>query len=287
MQARHQKIKLKNNFPFRLTVISGLQYPPHWHEHFEIVNVREGEIKAIVNDITYILKKDDYLVITPGSVHFFISRPKASKANIIQFGRSLFNGICCNDRNKGSLLEILENTIFFCNNDNGKCSISPKNHLDVIVKENRQRADFYQEIIKAKLTELIAEIVRNTDRSKLTGRDEKKEVNQLIRFNGVFSFIEQNHTGKIKLEDAAKAANLSIFYFEKLFKKTTGICFGNYLSNYRISKAEWYLANTDDTITEAAYKAGFNSIQTFNRVFRKIKGCSPTDYKKQQYLSNI
>ena len=54
-----------------------------------------------------------------------------------------------------------------------------------------------------------------------------------------------------------------------------------YLNSVRVKKAEEYLLDMDISITEAAYMSGFNSIQTFNRVFKKIKGCTPTEYRKR------
>lgn len=56
--------------------------------------------------------------------------------------------------------------------------------------------------------------------------------------------------------------------------------FGHYLNNYRIEKASDLLKSTEDPITEIVFKSGFGSIKTFNRVFKQIRGCSPSSYKK-------
>jgi len=81
------------------------------------------------------------------------------------------------------------------------------------------------------------------------------------------------------LDDVAKITNFSVFHFSRFFKETTGITFCQYVNQYRIAKSVEYLLNTEDTITEIVFKSGFNNAKTFNRVFRQIKGCSPTDYK--------
>jgi hypothetical protein len=56
--------------------------------------------------------------------------------------------------------------------------------------------------------------------------------------------------------------------------------FGQYVNQFRVEKAVDALINTNDTITEIVFKSGFNSAKTFNRVFRQLKGCSPSAYKR-------
>jgi AraC-like DNA-binding protein len=92
--------------------------------------------------------------------------------------------------------------------------------------------------------------------------------------------VEHNYTREITLAEIAGAANFSIYHFARFFKEATGMTFIQYLNNYRISKAIRYLCSTTDPITEIAFQAGFDSIKTFNRVFKQLKGCSPTEYKK-------
>jgi len=59
------------------------------------------------------------------------------------------------------------------------------------------------------------------------------------------------------------------------------------LSNFRITKAEWFLLSENISITDTAYKAGFNSIKTFNRVFKLKKGQSPSQFKKAISEGNL
>ncbi len=57
--------------------------------------------------------------------------------------------------------------------------------------------------------------------------------------------------------------------------------FGRFLSSFRVKVAEKYLLEEDLTVTDIAFKCGFNSIKTFNRVFKIIKGCTPTEIRKR------
>ena len=72
---------------------------------------------------------------------------------------------------------------------------------------------------------------------------------------------------------------MSSFYFCKTFKKATGMTFTDYLARVRIEKVKNLLLNPHKRISEAAYECGFQSLSQFNRVFRKVAGESPTEYR--------
>jgi AraC-like DNA-binding protein/ligand-binding sensor protein len=94
-------------------------------------------------------------------------------------------------------------------------------------------------------------------------------------------YILQHHTDDISLGQVAKAVNTSTFYFCKMFKKVTGINFTDYLSRVRIEKSKELLLNRNLRVSEVAFEVGFQSLTHFNRVFKKMLGQSPTEYRMQ------
>jgi len=94
-------------------------------------------------------------------------------------------------------------------------------------------------------------------------------------------FINENQSEDLCLGMVAKAVNASSYYFCKMFKKATGINFTDYLSRVRIEKAKNLLLNPNLRVSEIAYEVGFQSLTHFNRVFKKILGQSPTEYRGQ------
>lgn len=94
-------------------------------------------------------------------------------------------------------------------------------------------------------------------------------------------YILEHQTEDLSLAQVARAVNTSTFYFCKIFKKSTGINFTDYLSRVRIEKAKNLLLNPNLRISEIAYEVGFQSLTHFNRVFKKILGQSPTEYRGQ------
>jgi len=92
-------------------------------------------------------------------------------------------------------------------------------------------------------------------------------------------FINEHQTEDLTLGQVAKAVNTSTFYFCKVFKKATGINFTDYLSRIRIEKSKNLLLNPNLRISEIAFEVGFQSLTHFNRVFKKVLGQSPTEYR--------
>lgn len=95
------------------------------------------------------------------------------------------------------------------------------------------------------------------------------------------AYIDGNQTEDLSLSQVARAVNASTFYFCKMFKKATGMNFTEYLSRVRIEKAKNLLLNPNLRVSEIAYEVGFQSLTHFNRVFKKIVGQSPSDYREQ------
>jgi AraC-like DNA-binding protein len=94
-------------------------------------------------------------------------------------------------------------------------------------------------------------------------------------------YIYEHQTDNLRLTHVAKACNTSTFYFCKMFKKVTGINFTDYLSRVRIEKSKNLLLNPNLRVSEIAFEVGFQSLTHFNRVFKKILGQSPTEYRDQ------
>jgi AraC-like DNA-binding protein len=100
------------------------------------------------------------------------------------------------------------------------------------------------------------------------------------------SFIALRYTEEISLGDVARSVNMSAFYFCKSFKRATGMTFTDYLARVRIERVKNLLLNPHKRVSEAAYEAGFQSLSQFNRVFRRVAGESPSDYRQRLHGGN-
>jgi AraC-like DNA-binding protein len=92
-------------------------------------------------------------------------------------------------------------------------------------------------------------------------------------------FINAHYAEALTLAKIAQVAHMSTFYFCKRFRKATGLSFTDYLGRVRVEKARELLLKPHLRVGEVAYGVGFQSLTHFNRVFRKVNGESPTDYR--------
>jgi len=95
------------------------------------------------------------------------------------------------------------------------------------------------------------------------------------------SYIAGHYGDPVGLAEMARTMHVSTFYFCKMFKKTTGLTFTDYLGRVRVEKAKNLLLNPHLRVSEIAYTVGFQSLTHFNRVFRKLTGESPTDFREK------
>jgi transcriptional regulator GlxA family with amidase domain len=82
------------------------------------------------------------------------------------------------------------------------------------------------------------------------------------------------------LKDVAEIAHFSKYHFDRIFKEYTNHSFYQYLKRLRIKKAETLLLTPELPVTEVAMSVGFESITAFNKAFKEIKRCTPSEYKK-------
>ncbi|MBQ6175249.1 MAG: helix-turn-helix transcriptional regulator [Clostridia bacterium] len=97
--------------------------------------------------------------------------------------------------------------------------------------------------------------------------------------NMTINYLANHYMEDVTLEAAAAFAGYSKYYFSRAFKNYFGISFTDYLLVKRVNEAANLLIHTEKPIGDVAKAAGFGSIATFNRIFRKHKNCTPTRYR--------
>ncbi len=94
-------------------------------------------------------------------------------------------------------------------------------------------------------------------------------------------YIETHKREKVSLPAVAAAAGASVFHFCKVFHRSTGLKFTDYLARVRAEEARSQLLNPNRRISEIAYDVGFQSLTQFNRTFRRIYGQSPSEFRER------
>lgn len=103
----------------------------------------------------------------------------------------------------------------------------------------------------------------------------------LEKMNSALSYIEDNLTGEIRLEEAAKRACCSSFNFQRMFSFMSDVPLAEYVRRRRLSSAAMELLTTEEKVIDVALKYGYESPTSFSRAFFAIHGVNPSEIKKQ------
>lgn len=109
----------------------------------------------------------------------------------------------------------------------------------------------------------------------------------LRKIDLVINYIENNIKEEMSIEELAQMANLSKFYFHRIFSSTAKISLMEYIKMRRISNAAQELVNSNKSIIEIAFDYQFNSHEAFSRAFKNIYGISPREYRNNKLITNI
>ena len=95
------------------------------------------------------------------------------------------------------------------------------------------------------------------------------------------SYINENYTREITLDEISMIVNLSPSYFSKYFKKVTQISYSEYLANLRLEKAIQDMLENNTSVSAAAIRNGFANVKSFITQCKKVYKCTPAQYKKR------
>lgn len=280
LEGLHEREIFSENYPFRLAVNTeeDFHYPLHWHNAVELAYTLEGGCRVNSNGVSYLLDEKEVLIIPSGEIHDIHSSDRNGKRVFIQFNISMLDGF----GGFGGIKPFLSQALKISRHeDKAFHSAIQKCVLDIIEEyENKKFA--YELSLNARIFDIIVLLSRNAANHsavKNTGSTPEK-VSGLEKINLAFKYIEENYRNEITLKDASKAAGFSEYHFSRIFKKTTEKNFHSYLNEYRIKKAEKLLMDGGIPVSRVAQEVGFNSFATFNRIFKSVKGCTPTFFMK-------
>ena len=102
-----------------------------------------------------------------------------------------------------------------------------------------------------------------------------------LELAAVKEYLDEHYTEKIALDDLSEHFFINKFYLSKIFKETYGTTVNNYLISKRITRAKQLLRFTDMAVEEISVAVGMGDANYFSRMFRKVEGISPREYRKQ------
>lgn len=100
----------------------------------------------------------------------------------------------------------------------------------------------------------------------------------------VTQYIETHYRSNITLEEVSKLADMTPTSFCRFFSSHTGRTLSDYIASVRIGHATHLLLTSDMGVAEICYDCGFNTISHFNRSFKKLKNCSPSQFRENYHV---
>lgn len=254
------------------------EYALHWHPAIEMVIPLENSYTVIVGQETYNLSPGDIFVIPGGALHHLIA-PKTGQRLIYLFDFDLLSKI----RGYSYLTSFLSQPVLINRSTCRPIYNEEAALISQLCRDYFNNDSLREMMIYSKLLAFFVNYARYRisleDSNGYTASNETRQKDLMDKFNTVFDYLDEHYAEDISLEKVADVAGFSKFHFSRLFKQCSGYNFYDYLCYRRIKSAETLLLKPGNSITEVALQSGFSSLSTFNRTFKKVKGCTPSEYR--------
>ena len=266
---------------------AGYDYPLHRHDLFELNFVEHGAgCERIVGDSVEKLGEYDLVLISSPNLEHQWAQGECRSKDIheitIQFS-----------------LDFQENRLF---STNPMCSIR-----NMLIRAQRGLAfpiaaimTVYPRLTKLsqihegfysmmELMNILYELSKFDDARELSSSSfaQVRSNTESTRVARVKNYISLHYVEDIRLEQMSRLANMSPTAFSRFFKLRTGKTLAEYIVDIRLGHAARRLIDTNEPVSQICFSCGFNTLTNFNRLFRKRKGCSPTEFLEKYAKTKI
>ena len=231
----------------------GLYFIPHLHDSFEFIYVYEGELHVSVDEIPHTVDSGHAILIFPNQIHS-ITKATSSKTYLCIFQNSLV----------GEFAQIAKKSF----SESPVFSIDRTTIIDKLTTPSIPRY-----LLKSYLYEIIS--IFDASCPKYLPR--QKRSSELI--GKMIIFIEENYAKDISISDVASDIGYDYHYLSNLLSKHLKTTFRTILNEYRISHAKYLLTSSGSPISVISRECGYDSLCSFNRNFKMIVGCTPSEYR--------
>lgn len=262
--------RVKDNFDF----------PIHYHPEFELNFIKNAKgVRRVIGDHMEEIDDIELVLVGPNLYHGWeMNTCKSKKIHeiTIQFHNDLFDEALLSRRIMQSIKEMFNRSIhgiLFSK----KVALELEERIGKLSKTDG--IDYFLEIVS-----ILHDLANSRNQrllSTYTVDVDKFEDDDKMKL--VYEFVQKNFSEKITLEDVSEVATMSAVSFNRFIKKRTGKTFVNYLNDIRVGYASRWLVEKDLSISEIAFKSGFNNIANFNRIFKSIKKTTPSQYREEFY----
>lgn len=234
-----------------------------------LIFLLEGEMTIRYQEERYQMKAEDIILINPG-VSYEIENTRNALYGVASFSMRLTTSVLEN-----------RHMIFYCNSvvDEGHSYQDLRDIFFQITAEYTSRAhqtNCYMDSLMLKLLDCLVENYQLNQESM-----EAYESENDARMREIMQYILANLDQEISLNELADRMFVSTSTLSRIFKKSTGVYFADYVMQLRVKTALGLLKYSEQNMTQIAMTSGFSNSASFNRAFRKVMGETPTEYREK------
>lgn len=262
-------------------------YPIHNHAVYELNFVEHAAgVRRIVGDSTEIIGDYDLVLITSADLEHVWEQNECQSEDIreitVQFdfnmseddlmGRNPFESIrkMMNEAKKGLCFPL-------------KAIMKVYPMLDKLssIKDGFYAVTQFMSILYELSLCDGARTLATSSYAKITVEDDSRRILK------VKNYINKNYMDEIRLAMMADMAGMSPSAFSRFFKLHTGRNLIDYIIDIRLGYASRLLVDTPDSISKISFECGFNNLSNFNRIFKRKKGCSPSEFRENYRKTRV
>jgi len=259
-----------DDIPFKMFVFEGKDgnyvRDKHWHRSIEIFALFEGELEFYLNEVRYLLKPGEFMLVNSNEIHS-IRSPKTNQTVVLQIPLSTFEKYYTNDRfiyfSHSSRLQ--DEEVMRLIQDMYWTYVERKCGYELKVQSQFYML-IYLLVTKYRETEIDEGVLRN-----------HRGLNKLSL---ITAYMKNNYMKELTLESLAKTFGYSPTYLSRMFQKYAKTNYKAYLDSIRLEYAVKELMNTKQGIGEIALNNGFPNSKAFVKVFKKRYGVLPSEYRR-------
>ena len=255
---------------------------PHWHYFAEIIYVTEGAINVTINNVAYNAKVGDLLVFFPRAIHSIaLADDPKIRYSVLKFDMNWLNFSNSYRPRLSNLFSVAEKNVsgYFPAETIEHLNLGPI--IDDCVNEFSAKEYGYDLVINSRISYLLVSLLRiwranglDTDKIVLEKEEDRTIYN-------ITEYIDAHSNELLSVQELAKMCNMSYSYFAREFKRLHGRSCKEYIEFIKTCKVENMLLFTDFDLNYISQETGFSDSSHLIKNFKKHKGITPKQFKKQ------
>ena len=248
------------------------EMPFHWHKEWELISVLQGSFTCYIDGNPFSASPGDYLLIPSGAIHGGTPSGCVYECAVFDPQALLMHPEACRRYLQKIALSVPDIALF--------SSDSPKfwqiaSHLFSCV---RSMPDGWELLLTGALFELFGVLWQDGHFSDSSAP--VSDLNRAHLLKPVLEYVDTHYMQPVTLPELAQLTGMTPRYFCRFFYSYIHRTPIDYLNYYRIEQACRLLSSSNLSVTETAYQCGFNDSSYFVKIFRKYKGVTPLQYRK-------